>query len=555
VAGTTWRHRRAGARAGAEVGALVTLLSCAAGVVLALGAGDAARALAATPAETLAYASVAVVLGLVSVEVYGRGSISVGAIGLLAIGMARGPGAAAFAAVLAASASGLRLGERPQRTTFNAATLTLASSAAAGAYELLTGASGAGWMRFAAAIVAAAAFWLLNVGLLTLVMARSERLAPAAVWRERFRWLTPYSLAFGPLALAAVLGEERVGLAGLVAFTLPPAVLGYSMRQYLARTRESVEVVRAMNARLERANAELAVRNEDLRELLAFARGLSEHAHDRAELVGFTERWLTQVTAGEARIRIGPVPDGIPLVASGARVGSVGLLAEDAERWTRLREAVLPYLATAIQNVVSVEDARRTYLATIAALSRSMEAKDYYTGGHTERVASLAVALGRRLGLGGDDLEALHVGALLHDVGKIGIPERILHKPGPLDDAEWAVMREHPVISDTILAEIELPPIVRQVARWSHERVDGLGYPDRLAGDAIPLAARIVLVADAFDAITTDRPYRPARGASDALDEVRAHAGTQFCPVVVAALDRLVDDGSLSALAGAATAR
>src|SRR5205085_12522981 len=143
-------------------------------------------------------------------------------------------------------------------------------------------------------------------------------------------------------------------------------------------------------------------------------------------------------------------------------------------------------------------EVRRRHLETIAALARSMEAKDYYTGGHTERVSDVAVAIAKELGMDEDEVEAVEVGALLHDIGKIGIPERILHKPGPLDEEEWKVMREHPVISEYILSEVDLSPIVLQVARSSHERIDGMGYPDRLDGDLIPLPARIVLVADAF---------------------------------------------------------
>ena len=154
---------------------------------------------------------------------------------------------------------------------------------------------------------------------------------------------------------------------------------------------------------------------------------------------------------------------------------------------------------------------RKTHLETIAALSRSMEAKDNYTGGHTERVSDIAVALATRLGYAGADLDAIEIGALLHDIGKIGIPESILHKPGPLDNDEWLVMKRHPIISEFILSEIDLSPLVLQIARSSHERMDGQGYPDGLAGEAIPLPARIVLVADAFDALTTDRPYRRAR--------------------------------------------
>lgn len=181
----------------------------------------------------------------------------------------------------------------------------------------------------------------------------------------------------------------------------------------------------------------------------------------------------------------------------------------------------------------------RTDRATVAALSRSMAAKDVYTGGHTERVARVAFALASRLGFVGEKREAIEIGALLHDIGKIGIPERILQKPGPLDEGEWAIMKEHPVISEYILSEVGLNPIVLQVARSSHERIDGGGYPDGRAGDQIPLPARIVLVADAFDALTSDRPYRLGRSVSEAVDELRAHTGTQFCPVVVAAIERL----------------
>jgi putative nucleotidyltransferase with HDIG domain len=171
-----------------------------------------------------------------------------------------------------------------------------------------------------------------------------------------------------------------------------------------------------------------------------------------------------------------------------------------------------------------------------------MEAKDGYTGGHTERVAVVAVALAERLGYTGGELDAIEIGALLHDIGKVGIPERVLNKPGPLDDAEWEMMKRHPVISETILAEVDLPETVRQIARWSHERLDGAGYPDGLVGDEIPLPARIVLVADAWDALTSDRSYRTARTTLEALHELRSNAGTQFCPRVVEALEELYLD-------------
>jgi diguanylate cyclase (GGDEF)-like protein/putative nucleotidyltransferase with HDIG domain len=182
----------------------------------------------------------------------------------------------------------------------------------------------------------------------------------------------------------------------------------------------------------------------------------------------------------------------------------------------------------------------RTHLATIAALSKSMEAKDYYTSEHTERVAALSVALAERLGYGGEELEAIELGALLHDIGKIGIPEYILQKAGPLDESEWEQIRRHPIVSEYILAEVDLHPVVTQIVRSSHERIDGAGYPDGLIGNEIPLPARIVLVADAFDALTSQRPYRAAQDLERAWAEIKAHAGTQFCQVVVAALETIL---------------
>jgi ribonuclease P protein subunit RPR2 len=214
----------------------------------------------------------------------------------------------------------------------------------------------------------------------------------------------------------------------------------------------------------------------------------------------------------------------------------------DDERWRRVRDALVPQLATAIESASLVEQIRRTHLATIAALSRAIETKDNYTGDHTERVASVSVALARRLGYDGQDLDAIEIGALLHDVGKIGVPEAILQKPAPLDEDEWQVMKKHPLLSEYILAEADLPSIVREIARWSHERVDGTGYPDGLDGDQIPLPARIVLVADALDALTTDRPYRGGRPLEAAMIELRANAGTQFCPTVIEALEAVYRD-------------
>ncbi len=185
------------------------------------------------------------------------------------------------------------------------------------------------------------------------------------------------------------------------------------------------------------------------------------------------------------------------------------------------------------------EELERRYRDLDAALALSSEARRCYESAHALRVAELAGALALRLGYSGSELRSIELGARIHELGKVGVPDRILQKPGALHEAEWGVVHRHPFVSEAILCGIELHPFVTQVARSSHERIDGYGYPDRLAGDEIPLPARIVLVADAFDALTSDRPYRARRPEHQALAEIRANAGTQFCSKVVATLDRI----------------
>jgi diguanylate cyclase (GGDEF)-like protein/putative nucleotidyltransferase with HDIG domain len=188
----------------------------------------------------------------------------------------------------------------------------------------------------------------------------------------------------------------------------------------------------------------------------------------------------------------------------------------------------------------------RSYLSTITSLARTVEAKDPYTSGHTERVAEIAVLLAGELGISADELPAINVGAIIHDIGKVGVPDEILLKAGPLDPEELIEMRKHPEMSSYILAELDLPPAVKQMVRNHHERYDGMGYPDGLAGEEIPLAARILSVADAFDAMTSDRPYRNALPLETACAEIIDKSGSQFCPVVVDALIRAFKRGAVA---------
>jgi putative nucleotidyltransferase with HDIG domain len=524
------------------IGVLIAFVASAASVGLVLSAGGAWHAIVERPWVFVAFLTVTIGLQLVTVEVYGRGTISFAGTGLLALGFAFGPGAAMAVAVLAGGVNNVRRRAQPHKGLFDAAQFTLAVGAGAGFYQLVTHVDTSMPVKLTSALAAGALYMAVNAGLVTLAMSISEGAPFVAVWRERFRWFTPYYLASGPLALALVIAYDKTGVTGLFAFAIPPAFMMLSVRQYVARTRASVEEVRRANDELRTANTQLEQRNDDLHTLFQFAGGLAARSHDDHELVAYAESELTRIAGSDARVRRGDiaVAGGIPLRSGGAIVGTLEIDQERTdEDWQRLRDAILPQLATAVESSALIEQVRKTHLATIAALSRSMEAKDYYTGGHTERVSGLAVALAKRLGFAGSDLDALEIGALLHDIGKIGIPERILHKPGSLDDEEWRVMKEHPIISEYILSGVDLPEIVLQIARNSHEAFDGSGYPDALAGDAIPLPARIVLVADAFDALTSDRPYRRGRHLRAAMEEIRAHAGRQFCPRVVAALEEV----------------
>jgi len=187
----------------------------------------------------------------------------------------------------------------------------------------------------------------------------------------------------------------------------------------------------------------------------------------------------------------------------------------------------------AIANASSFAGLERTFLSTVEALANALEARDEYTSSHARWITDTALRVGRELGLDGDTLKRLELGALFHDIGKIGIPNSVLLKPGPLTDEERALIETHPVLGEKIIAPIDQLQNVCGIVRACHERWDGQGYPDQKAGDEIPLEARIIFACDAFHAMTTDRPYRRALPAEEALRRLEEAAGTQFDPTVV----------------------
>jgi len=170
------------------------------------------------------------------------------------------------------------------------------------------------------------------------------------------------------------------------------------------------------------------------------------------------------------------------------------------------------------------------------ALSEALARAHAGTSEHARAVAELAERVGRSLGMGEPELRTLRWGALLHDVGKIEVRREILNKPGPLTDAEFDEVKQHTVVGALMIERVARFGRVHQLVRWSHERWDGDGYPDGLAGVAIPLGARVICVCDAYDAMVSDRPYRSAMPVPAAVSELRAGAGTQFDPAVVEAL-------------------
>jgi putative two-component system response regulator len=180
----------------------------------------------------------------------------------------------------------------------------------------------------------------------------------------------------------------------------------------------------------------------------------------------------------------------------------------------------------------------------VFTLAATVEAKDPTTGEHIKRMKDYSVRLGQALGLGARDLTLLRYGAILHDIGKVGVSEAILCKPGPLDEAEWDEMRQHPIIGERICEPLRFAAEVGPIIRHHHERWDGTGYADALTGEEIPRLARVIAVVDAFDAMTSDRPYRQALSVDEILRRLQEGAGSQWDPAISDVFVRVARDNA-----------
>jgi HD-GYP domain-containing protein (c-di-GMP phosphodiesterase class II) len=217
---------------------------------------------------------------------------------------------------------------------------------------------------------------------------------------------------------------------------------------------------------------------------------------------------------------------------------------EFTDRHLRLLAGVAHQSKLALTNAGNFQSLETTFLETVEALANALEANDEYTSSHARWITDLALKVGEGLGLDGRALKRLELGALFHDIGKIGIPEAILSKPGPLTDSERKLVEKHPELGERIIAPIDRLEEVRPIVRHCHERYDGAGYPDRLMGEDIPLESRIIFVCDAYHAMTTDRPYRKRLSKEEALRRLQEGAGTQFDPRAVDVCQRVLAERS-----------
>jgi HD-GYP domain-containing protein (c-di-GMP phosphodiesterase class II) len=230
----------------------------------------------------------------------------------------------------------------------------------------------------------------------------------------------------------------------------------------------------------------------------------------------------------------------VPVLVDGSVWGVLNIEATDpgalAEADAALVEAIATSFGVAVHRARLVADLEGAFTTALAALTSTVEAKDDYTACHGEDVAVLAERIALRMSLSSAEARDVRYAAMLHDIGKVAVPSEILLKPGPLTDEEWVTMRAHAAIGGELVGRIDAFAHLAPAVRASHERWDGGGYPDGLAGEEIPLAARIIAACDTYDAIVTDRPYREARSPREACAELRRVAGSQLDAGVVQAV-------------------
>jgi diguanylate cyclase (GGDEF)-like protein len=388
----------------------------------------------------------------VAVEALEQSTISLSAVGSLAGAALFGPDVALPLAVVVCAVEWSAKRTQLHQTLFNVGALTLSGIAGAAVFGVLPANH---WAYAAGGALAGAAYYIVNIGLLTTVISLETGEGWLVALRERFAWLFVHYLVYGVIGAAIALAYDVAGVLALVVFAVPLILVRKSQLDYVAHTEahvkqlgEAARTIEAQNESLLRANALLRERATEAMESLAAA----------------------------------------------------------------------------------------------------VDARDTYTAGHSRRVQRIAVEVGRELGLDQTELESLSFAALFHDVGKLAVPDSVLLKPAPLQLDEWWVIKRHAAEGERIIGHLGFLADATPAIRHHHEHFDGSGYPDGLAGEAIPIGARIIHVADAFDSMSSTRVYRDALSATEALAELRSKTGSQFCPRCIVAFERAFASGSLNAL-------
>lgn len=205
----------------------------------------------------------------------------------------------------------------------------------------------------------------------------------------------------------------------------------------------------------------------------------------------------------------------------------------DDELRDRLLQSIMRYVAISVENRHFIESLNEMIVEVVCGFSLAIESRDSYTGGHVQRVTAYALTLAQALDLSDEEQSIVRLGGLLHDIGKVAIPDDILNKAAKLSNEEYDIIKAHPVVGHEILKRIPHLDRANQIVRHHHERWDGQGYPDKLAGEAIPKLSRVLAIADSYDAMTSDRSYRKTKTHQEAIDEIKRCAGGQFDPVMV----------------------
>lgn len=373
-----------------------------------------------------------------------------------------------------------------------------------------------------------------NERLMIEVTCLRQRVAELETERARGLRLDPVTGVLAARAFRGRLSEEveRARRYGRPLCTVVVSIDCFTALELRHGFRAGDELLRAVAARLS-----ASTRSHDLLGCIGHAEfGLLLPDTCAEEALPALERLLVELeVVGQGAIRAAGASMGVAALQRG--MSAEGLLARARMAREHAQAAGGGRAVLAAAGADGEEPKRgAANLETIEALAVALLERDRYTGEHSEAVIEMSAGVARNLGLGREEVERVRSAALLHDIGKVAIPDDILHKPGPLTDEEWRLMKEHPVIGERILRVVPGLGTIARIVRHEHERWDGGGYPDGLAGEEIPLGSRIIIAADTYHAITSVRPYRAARSHGEAVEELTRCAGAQFDPAVTAAL-------------------